>query len=221
VVILNKEGHFYDKYSDLLDVPHKVALKSAHLNGIILGFTSAIMFYAIAAAFSLGAYLVQKNLFNQDLESIMLVFNCVLFGAQSVGQAAAILPDYNKAVLSVQSMFALFERVPLINNWGDEMGEKISDKDFDGNIELKQIEFTYPARKNQQILKKIDLTIKKGRFMKKNETRDLSNLYCLFFLKVKESLWLAVVGVESRQSPSCLRGFMTPMEERLICVVNR
>ena len=110
----------------------------------------------------------------------MLVFNCVLFGAQSVGQAAAILPDYNKAVLSVQSMFALFERVPLINNWGDDMGEKISDKDFDGNIELKQIEFTYPARKNQKILKKIDLTIKKGRFMKKNETRDLICSACFF-----------------------------------------
>ena len=60
------------------------------MNGFVLGFTSAVMFYAIAAAFSLGAYLVQNNLFNQNLESIMLVFNCVLFGAQSVGQAAAI-----------------------------------------------------------------------------------------------------------------------------------
>lgn len=44
------------------------------------------MFFAIAAAFSLGAYLIEKNLFNQDIEKIMIVFNCVLFGAQSVGK---------------------------------------------------------------------------------------------------------------------------------------
>ncbi len=127
------------------------------------------MFFAIAAAFSLGAYLVQKNLFNQDLESIMLVFNCVLFGAQAVGQAAAILPDYNKAVLSFHSMIALFERKPLINNWGSEEGEILSGESFDGNIEFRKIEFTYPARKNQQILKKLDLTIKKGLLKKKRK----------------------------------------------------
>lgn len=136
-------------------------MKSAHLNGFILGFTNAVMFYAMAAAFSLGAYLVQNNLFEQDIERIMLVFNCVLFGAQSVGQAAAILPDYGKAVLSIKSIFALLDRVPLINNWGIE-GETIPRDEMDGTIKLKQIEFTYPSRQNQQILKKIDLTIKQG-----------------------------------------------------------
>ena len=63
----------------------------------------------------------------------------------------------------MQSMFALFERVPLINNWGDDKGETIAKEDFDGIISLKQIEFTYPSRQNQQILKRLDLTIKKGK----------------------------------------------------------
>lgn len=161
VAILNKQPYFAKKYCDLLDIPHTRSMKSAHLNGFILGFTNAVMFYAMAAAFSLGAYLVQKNLFEQDIERIMLVFNCVLFGAQSVGQAAAILPDYGKAVLSIKSIFALFDRVPKINNWGSE-GETIPQDELDGTIKLKQIEFTYPSRQNQQILKKIDLTIKQG-----------------------------------------------------------
>jgi hypothetical protein len=60
-------------------------MKSAHLNGFMLGFSSSIMFYAIAACYSLGAYLIEKQLFGMSLENIMLVFNCVLFGAQSVG----------------------------------------------------------------------------------------------------------------------------------------
>jgi hypothetical protein len=51
----------------------------------MLGFTTSILFYAIGAAYTLGAYLVQNKLFDMDLERIMLVFGCIMFGAQSVG----------------------------------------------------------------------------------------------------------------------------------------
>ena len=61
-------------------------MKSAHLNGFVLGFSSSILFYAIAASYNLGAYLVQNKLYGTSLENIMLVFNCVLLGAQSVGK---------------------------------------------------------------------------------------------------------------------------------------
>ena len=43
------------------------------------------MNYALAAAYSLGAYLIQNNLFGMDLEKVMLVFGCIMMGAQSVG----------------------------------------------------------------------------------------------------------------------------------------
>lgn len=86
VVILNKEKYYSEKYWALLDKPVKNTRRSAHINGFILGITTSIMFFAIGAAFSLGAYLIEKNLFNQDIEKIMIVFNCVLFGAQSVGK---------------------------------------------------------------------------------------------------------------------------------------
>lgn len=93
----------------------------------------------------------------------MLVFNCVLFGAQSVGQASALLPDYAKAKEAIKSMFELFDRVPSINNWESEInGLKIDNKNFDAEITLKQVEFTFPTRKEAKILKGIDLTIKNG-----------------------------------------------------------
>ena len=52
----------------------------------MLGLTTSIMFYAIAAAFALGAYLVQNNKFGTRFEDIMIVLNAVTFGAQSVGK---------------------------------------------------------------------------------------------------------------------------------------
>ncbi len=57
----------------------------------------------------------------------------------------------------------MLDRKTKIDNWNTEdNGEKISEDDFNGDIEFKQIEFTYPTRQNAQILKKLDLNIRKG-----------------------------------------------------------
>ena len=52
----------------------------------MFGFTSSVTFYAVAAAFNLGAYLIQNNLLGIKFEDVMLVFSVLLFGAQAVGQ---------------------------------------------------------------------------------------------------------------------------------------
>ena len=52
----------------------------------MLGFTTSITYYAMAAAFFLGAYLIENNRFGMTFENMMLVFNCIVFGAQSVGE---------------------------------------------------------------------------------------------------------------------------------------
>jgi ABC-type multidrug transport system fused ATPase/permease subunit len=137
-------------------------MRSAHINGVMLGISTSIMYYAIAAAYSLGAYLVQHQLFGMDLQKIMLVFGCIMFGAQSVGQAASLLPDYAKAKASIVSIFELFDRVPRINNWETESGIRLSDAEFRSNISLDALEFTYPARPDAKILKGISLSIRQG-----------------------------------------------------------
>ena len=64
----------------------RTALKSSHINGLSLGITTSILYYALAAAYILGAYLIQNNLFEMDLERIFLVFECIMTGAESVGK---------------------------------------------------------------------------------------------------------------------------------------
>ncbi len=163
VATLNKETYFVEKYNQKIDLPHKEGIRTAHINGFILGLTTSVLFYAIAAAYSLGAYMVANNLFGMSLENIMLVFNCVLFGAQSVGQASALLPDYAKAKEAIKSIFQLFDRVPLINNWeSDPNGLKLSNEKLNAEICLKKVEFTFPTRKEAKILKGLDLTIRNG-----------------------------------------------------------
>lgn len=52
----------------------------------MFAFTNSIIFCAIAAAFVVGGVIIDQCLFGLKFEDVMLTFNCVIFGAQSVGQ---------------------------------------------------------------------------------------------------------------------------------------
>nr|QNH67928.1 ATP-binding cassette transporter subfamily B member 1 X2 [Brachionus plicatilis] len=162
VAILNKEYYFWNLYSKKLDVPYKAAIRSSNISAFMLGFTSSITFYAMAAAFALGSYLVENNLFGMTFENIMLVYSCIIFGAQSVGQASSLMPDYAKAKTAVNSMFELFERQTKVNNYESTNGITIEDKDFKTDISLESVEFCYPSRPDAKILKGLDLKVKEG-----------------------------------------------------------
>jgi len=120
------------------------------------------MFYAFAAGYNLGAYLIEEKLFNTNFESINIVFNVIIFGAQQIGQTSAFLPDYAKAKASINSLFDLFEKVPKINNWNENNGDKIKEGDYNGDIVLKDVNFTYPSRPEAKILNDFSVTIKRG-----------------------------------------------------------
>merc|ERR1719245_897917 len=126
----------------------------------MFGFTASIMYYAMAAGYILGAYLIDNNLFGTSFEDIMIVFNVIVFGAQQIGQAGAFMPDYAKAKASINSLFDLFERIPSINNWDEGKGEKV--ENFEGDIVLTDVNFTYPSRPTAKILNNFNVTIKKG-----------------------------------------------------------
>ena len=66
-------------------------MRSANINGFMVGFTGSIIFYAIAAAFSLGAYLIRENLFGTTFENIYIVLAVLTEGAQEVGKIITII----------------------------------------------------------------------------------------------------------------------------------
>ena len=60
---------------------------------------------------------------------IFRCFNCIIFGAQSVGQTAAMSPDYTKAIEAGERILELWNRKPLIDN-SSSSGEEIVSKQF-------------------------------------------------------------------------------------------
>ncbi|CAF3582027.1 unnamed protein product [Rotaria sp. Silwood1] len=128
VAQLTKEKHFGDEYCKLLEFPFRNSLKRAHIYGILFSISDSIMFFAQAALFTFGAWRVEQGA--MTFENIMLVMNCILFGAMAVGQTASMSPDYSKAI-----------------------------KNFNGQIDLNNLDFHYPNRQEVQVLKKFNLKI--------------------------------------------------------------
>ncbi|CAF2579229.1 unnamed protein product [Rotaria sp. Silwood2] len=154
VAQLTKEKHFGDEYCKLLEFPYRNSLKRAHVFGFLFSLTDSIMFFAQAALFSFGAWRVEQGA--MTFENIMLVLNCILFGAMAVGQTASMSPDYSKAIASSKKILLLFDRVPTIDN-SSSVGKKL--ENFDGEIVLNNLEFHYPNRREVQVLKNFNLTI--------------------------------------------------------------
>lgn len=78
VAQLTREKHFGDEYCKSLDIPLRSSLKRAHVFGLIFSFTDSvriehtsstiqsidflqIMFFALAALFTFGAWRVEQN----------------------------------------------------------------------------------------------------------------------------------------------------------------
>ena len=76
-----------------------------------------------------------------------------------VGYSFAFTADFNKAMVAAARVFQLLDRKPLIDT-NPSVGLNLNQ--VEGNVKLSDAEFTYPTRKNVQILNRLNLSIKKG-----------------------------------------------------------
>ena len=70
-----------------------------------------------------------------------------------VGYSFAFTADFNKAMVAAARVFQLLDRKPLIDT-NPSAGLKLNQ--VDGNVKVKDAEFTYPTRQNIQILNRLN-----------------------------------------------------------------
>lgn len=61
VVSLGREVTMHKRFMNHLETPYRDALKKAHVVGFAFGFSQGIIYFVYAAAFVLGAYLIEQN----------------------------------------------------------------------------------------------------------------------------------------------------------------
>uniref|UniRef100_H3AJ76 ATP binding cassette subfamily B member 4 n=1 Tax=Latimeria chalumnae TaxID=7897 RepID=H3AJ76_LATCH len=159
VVSLTRERKFEVMYEESLRGPYSLrnSKKKAHIYGIALGLSEAILLFAYAGCFRFGAYLVANQY--MGFEDVFLVFSAIVFGAMALGQTSSFTPDYAKAKMSAAHIFSLLERVPLIDSFSKE-GDK--PELFEGNVKFKDLEFKYPSRPDVPVLQGMNIEVQKG-----------------------------------------------------------
>ena len=76
-----------------------------------------------------------------------------------VGYSFAFVADFNKAMIAAARVFQLLDRKPLIDT-NPAVGLKLNE--VEGNLSVKDAEFSYPTRPNIKILNRLQLSIKTG-----------------------------------------------------------
>ncbi|KAK5581953.1 hypothetical protein RB653_003534 [Dictyostelium firmibasis] len=151
----SKEQKFIDLYSKDINGSFLIGKSLAVATGVFSGIVFLVAQLAIVLIVYVGArQVLDGTLSTGDLTSFLLY---TLSLAMSLAFISSLMTDFLKAIGSSDRIFEIFDRVPAINVSG---GKQIPNPL--GEIELKDIEFSYPTRPNNNVLKGLNLKLKKG-----------------------------------------------------------
>ena len=94
------------------------------------------------------------------------VFFALTMAAIGISQSSSFAPDSSKAKVAAASIFGIIDRKSKIDS-SDETGTVL--ENVKGDIELRHISFTYPARPDIQIFRDLCLTIRAGKVLQSLE----------------------------------------------------
>ncbi|GKV10457.1 hypothetical protein SLEP1_g21816 [Rubroshorea leprosula] len=144
-------------YDKSLMKAYKAGVQEGWVSGIGIGVVSFIAFstYALAVWFG-GKMVVEKGYTGGDVMNIMF---CIFIGSIFLGQASLYMTAFAAGQAAAFKMFEAIERKPDIDAY-DTNGRKLDD--IQGDIEFKDVYFSYPARPDEQIFSGFSLSILKG-----------------------------------------------------------
>ena len=96
-----------------------------------------------------------------DGGAVLNVFVAALIGGFSAGQAAPVLANFARGRVAGYKLFKVIEREPPIDDASDS--GLIPPQGCTGALELKEIEFTYPARLDFQVFRSFSLVVPAGK----------------------------------------------------------
>ena len=110
------------------------------------GILYLVIFGCDALAFWYGAKLTLEN-DGYTIGTVMKVFFALLIGAFGLSGVGSNAAYFTAAQAAAYSIYEILDREPEI----DVNSDKGSKPDLDGDICFSYVDFTYPARKEQQV----------------------------------------------------------------------
>ncbi|XP_015603415.1 multidrug resistance protein homolog 49 isoform X2 [Cephus cinctus] len=163
VVAFGGEKKEVERYAQKLVPAERTGIKRGMWSGVGGGVMWFIIYLSYALAFWYGVQLILEDRPKLDKEYtpavLVIVFFGVLAGAQNMGLTSPHLEAFAVARGSAAAIFQVLDRVPTIDSLSKE-GLKL--KTVNGDIEFKDVHFSYPARKDVKVLQGLNLKINHG-----------------------------------------------------------
>uniref|UniRef100_A0A7N9CPR3 ATP-binding cassette sub-family B member 5 n=1 Tax=Macaca fascicularis TaxID=9541 RepID=A0A7N9CPR3_MACFA len=132
IVSLTREKAFEQMYEEMLETQHRHTSKKAQIIGSCYAFSHAFIYFAYAAGFQFGAYLIQAG--RMTPEGMFIVCTAIAYGAMAIGETLVLAPEYSKAKSGAAHLFALLEKKPTIDSHSQEGKKPL----FDG-VDAKEL----------------------------------------------------------------------------------
>uniref|UniRef100_A0A8C2C683 ATP-binding cassette sub-family B member 5 n=1 Tax=Cyprinus carpio TaxID=7962 RepID=A0A8C2C683_CYPCA len=145
------------RYHKNLEDAKNIGIRKAITVNIAMGFTFFMIFMSYALAFWYGSTLILAG--EYDIGMLLTIFFSVVIGAYGIGQTSPNIQSFSSARGAAHKVFQIIDHEPKINSFSEE-GYKL---DFvKGNIEFKNIHFTYPSRQDVKVLNGMNLKVMSG-----------------------------------------------------------
>ncbi|XP_060229863.1 ATP-dependent translocase ABCB1 [Meriones unguiculatus] len=146
-----------ERYNNNLEEAKRLGIKKAITANISIGAAFLLIYASYALAFWYGTSLVISK--EYSIGQVLTVFFSVLIGAFSIGQATPNIEAFANARGAAYEVFNIIDNKPSIDSFSVS-GHKPDN--IQGNLEFKNIHFSYPSRKEVQILKGLNLKVQSG-----------------------------------------------------------
>nr|XP_029124116.1 ABC transporter B family member 4-like isoform X2 [Elaeis guineensis] len=151
------EKHAVNKYSKSLNSAYSSGVQEGLAAGLGLGTVMLFIF----CGYSLGIWYGAKLILDKGYTGakVINVIFAVLTGSLSLGEASPCMTAFAAGQAAAYKMFQTINRKPEIDAY-DTRG--MQPNDIQGDIEFRDVYFSYPARPDEQIFRGFSLIIENG-----------------------------------------------------------
>ncbi|XVF66026.1 hypothetical protein PTKIN_Ptkin10aG0001300 [Pterospermum kingtungense] len=158
VVSFTGEKQAIAKYNKSLSKAYKSEVQESLATGLGFGTLMCILFCTYGFAFWFGGKMILEKGYTAG--NVINVIFAVVISSLSLGMASTCLSAFAAGQAAASKMFEVINRTPKIDAY-DTKGRKMDD--IFGEIEIRNVYFSYPARPKELVLKGFTLSIPSGR----------------------------------------------------------
>ncbi|CAL5097082.1 unnamed protein product [Urochloa decumbens] len=145
------------KYGESLKSAYSSGVREGLAAGVGMGIVMVLLFCGYSLGIWYGAKLILENGYTGA--QVMNVIFAVLTGSLALGQASPSMKAFAAGQAAAYKMFETINREPEIDAYS-ATGRKLDD--IQGDIEFREVYFSYPTRPDEQIFRGFSLAIQSG-----------------------------------------------------------